>query len=212
MLSFEWWLPRYLFLCRSLPLNCHVSGSFAYQGCWLAENSPDSKGDAYDREHAQRETQRRRDPLRDDEPKVKDGKTFAVFLATQDRSWHPPRGEYSGESQHHWHHDRHQPSIDGKARDGIGKRKRSGQLSASFALANPVARLTIDAWLVPVMVPMVLGLTAVFTAWRVPRPILRGEKYRERFTVFYLWFIITQWVTPSLCFALSMFAIIRVAF
>ena len=38
---------------------------------------------------------------------------------------------------------------------------------------------------------MVLGLTAVFTAWRVPRPILRGEKYRERFTVFYLWFIIT---------------------
>jgi len=85
-------------------------------------------------------------------------------------------------------------------------------LSASFALANPVARLTIDSWLVPVMVPMVLGLTAVFTAWRVPRPILRGEKYRERFTVFYLWFIITRWVTPWLCFALSMFAIMRVAF
>ena len=84
-------------------------------------------------------------------------------------------------------------------------------LSASFALANPVARLTIDSWLVPVMVPMVLGLTAVFTAWRVPRPILRGEKYRERFTVFYLWFIITRWVTPVLCFALSIFAIIRVA-
>ena len=83
-------------------------------------------------------------------------------------------------------------------------------LSASFALANPVARLTIDSWLVPVMVPMVLGLTAVFTAWRVPRPILRGEKYRERFTVFYLWFIITRWVTPLLCFALSIFAIMRV--
>ena len=84
-------------------------------------------------------------------------------------------------------------------------------LSASFALANPVARLTIDSWLVPVMVPMVLGLTAVFTGWRVPRPILRGEKYRERFTVFYLWFIITRWVTPVLCFALSIFAIMRVA-
>ena len=84
-------------------------------------------------------------------------------------------------------------------------------LSASFALANPAARLTIDSWLVPVMVPMVLGLTAVFTAWRVPRPILRGEKYRERFTVFYLWFIITRWVTPILCFALSIFAIMRVA-
>ena len=83
-------------------------------------------------------------------------------------------------------------------------------LSASFALANPVARLTIDSWLVPVMVPMVLGLTAVFTAWRVPRPILRGEKYRERFTVFYLWFIITRWVTPVLCYALSIFAIMRV--
>jgi NSS family neurotransmitter:Na+ symporter len=84
-------------------------------------------------------------------------------------------------------------------------------LSASFALANPVARLTIDSWLVPVMVPMVLGLTAVFAAWRVPRPILRGEKYRERFTVFYLWFIITRWVTPALCLALSIFAIMRVA-
>ena len=84
-------------------------------------------------------------------------------------------------------------------------------LSASFALANPVARLTIDSWLVPVMVPMVLGLTAVFTAWRVPRPILRGEKYRERFTVFYLWFIITRWVTPAICFALSIFAITRAA-
>ena len=82
-------------------------------------------------------------------------------------------------------------------------------VSASFALANPVARLTIDSWLVPVMVPMVLGLTAVFTGWRVPRPILRGEKYRERFTVFYLWFIITRWVTPVLCFALSIFAIMR---
>jgi hypothetical protein len=51
----------------------------------------------------------------------------------------------------------------------------------------------------------------VFAAWRVPRPILRGEKYRERFTVFYLWFIITRWVTPALCFALSIFAIMRVA-
>jgi NSS family neurotransmitter:Na+ symporter len=84
-------------------------------------------------------------------------------------------------------------------------------LFAAFVLANPVARLTIDSWLVPVLVPLVLGLTAVFTAWRVPRPILRGEKYRERFTVFYLWFIITRWVTPPLCFALSIFAIMRVA-
>ena len=65
-------------------------------------------------------------------------------------------------------------------------------------------------WLVPVMVPMVLGLTAVFTAWRC-EAYLRGEKYRERFTVFYLWFIITRWVTPVLCFALSIFAIMRVA-
>ena len=61
------------------------------------------------------------------------------------------------------------------------------------------------------MVPLVLGLTAVFAAWRVPRPILRGEEYRERFTMFYLWFIITRWVTPPLCFALSIFAIMRVA-
>lgn len=85
-------------------------------------------------------------------------------------------------------------------------------MSASLAITNPLARHTMDSWLVPVMVPLVLGVTAFFTAWRVPRPILRGEKYRERFKVFYLWFWVIRWVTPLICLSLSLLAIVRVLF
>ena len=83
-------------------------------------------------------------------------------------------------------------------------------MSASLAITNPLARHTMDSWLVPVMVPLVLGATAFFTAWRIPRPILRGEKYRERFKVFYLWFLVIRWLTPLVCLALSTLALVRV--
>jgi len=83
-------------------------------------------------------------------------------------------------------------------------------VAASLAITEANFRQTIDGWLVPILIPFVLGVTALFTAWRVPRPILRGEKYREPFSVFYAWFLLLRWVAPVLCFALGMLTLVRV--
>ena len=69
-------------------------------------------------------------------------------------------------------------------------------VTASLALTEAGLRQTIDGWLVPILIPFVLGITAFFTAWRVPRPILRGEKYREPFSLFYGWFLLLRWFAP----------------
>lgn len=82
-------------------------------------------------------------------------------------------------------------------------------VSGALMMSEPLARQTIDTWLVPVLVPFVLGVTALFAVWRVPRPILRGEKYREPFAVFYVWYVIARWLTPVFCFTLSVLALLR---
>ena len=83
-------------------------------------------------------------------------------------------------------------------------------VTASLALTEAGLRQTIDGWLVPILIPFVLGITAFFTAWRVPRPILRGEKYREPFSPFYGWFLLVRWFAPVLCFALGILTLVRV--
>lgn len=83
-------------------------------------------------------------------------------------------------------------------------------VSAALALTEAGLRQTIDGWLVPILIPFVLGITAFFTAWRVPRPILRGEKYREPFPLFYGWFLLLRWFAPVLCFALGILTLLRV--
>ena len=83
-------------------------------------------------------------------------------------------------------------------------------VTSSLALTEAGLRQTIDGWLVPILIPFVLGITAFFTAWRVPRPILRGEKYREPFSLFYGWFLLLRWFTPVLCFALGILTLVRV--
>ena len=83
-------------------------------------------------------------------------------------------------------------------------------VTASLALTEAGLRQTIDGWLVPILIPFVLGITAFFTAWRVPRPILRGEKYREPFSLFYGWFLLLRWFAPVLCFALGILTLMRV--
>lgn len=82
--------------------------------------------------------------------------------------------------------------------------------AASLAITEASLRQTIDGWLVPILIPLVLGITAFFTAWRVPRPILRGEKYREPFPLFYGWFFLLRWFAPVLCFALGILTLLRV--
>lgn len=82
--------------------------------------------------------------------------------------------------------------------------------AASLSITESTLRQTIDGWLVPILIPFVLGITALFTAWRVPRPILRGEKYREPFPLFYGWFLLLRWLAPTLCFALGILTLLRV--
>lgn len=82
--------------------------------------------------------------------------------------------------------------------------------AASLSITESSLRQTIDGWLVPILIPFVLGITALFTAWRVPRPILRGEKYREPFPLFYGWFLFLRWLAPTLCFALGILTLLRV--
>lgn len=82
--------------------------------------------------------------------------------------------------------------------------------AASLSITESSLRQTIDGWLVPILIPFVLGITALFTAWRVPRPILRGEKYREPFPLFYGWFLLLRWLAPTLCFALGILTLLRV--
>ena len=83
-------------------------------------------------------------------------------------------------------------------------------ITAALAITETALRQTIDGWLVPILIPFVLGITAFFTAWRVPRPILRGEKYREPFPLFYGWFVLLRWFAPVLCFALAILTLVRV--
>lgn len=82
--------------------------------------------------------------------------------------------------------------------------------SAALAITGNELRQTIDGWLVPILIPFVLGITGVFTAWRVPRPILRGEKYREPFPLFYGWFFLLRWLAPVLCLMLGILTLLRV--
>ena len=82
--------------------------------------------------------------------------------------------------------------------------------SAALAITGNELRQTIDGWLVPILIPFILGITGVFTAWRVPRPILRGEKYREPFPLFYGWFFLLRWLAPVLCLMLGILTLLRV--
>ena len=81
--------------------------------------------------------------------------------------------------------------------------------AASLAITEDGLRQTIDGWLVPILIPCVLGITALFTGWRIPRPILRAEKYREPFPLFYGWFLLLRWVVPILCFTLGILTLLR---
>jgi NSS family neurotransmitter:Na+ symporter len=54
----------------------------------------------------------------------------------------------------------------------------------------------IARWALPVS----LCLTAIFAGWLVPRPILRGELYREPDWLFRLWWWLLRWCVPPICF------------
>lgn len=50
-------------------------------------------------------------------------------------------------------------------------------------------------WLLPGSVLII----ALFVGWLMPRPILRGELYREPMWLFRLWWYVLRWLVPSAC-------------
>jgi len=59
----------------------------------------------------------------------------------------------------------------------------------------PQLSVILGEWLLPVS----LLLTALFVGWQMPRPILRGELYREPQWLFRLWWWVIRWMTPPVC-------------
>jgi len=59
-----------------------------------------------------------------------------------------------------------------------------------------LATVTVE-WLIPAS----LLATSVFVGWLMPRPVLRGELYREPLWLFWLWWRVMRWVAPPICAA-----------
>ena len=53
----------------------------------------------------------------------------------------------------------------------------------------------ISQWLLPIS----LLATAIFVGWLMPRPVLRGELYREPKWLFHCWWIALRWLVPMSC-------------
>lgn len=59
-----------------------------------------------------------------------------------------------------------------------------------------LATVTVE-WLIPAS----LLATSLFVGWLMPRPVLRGELYREPLWLFWLWWHILRWLVPPVCVA-----------
>ena len=89
---------------------------------------------------------------------------------------------------------------------GLGR--VSGAILAA-TLASVVAAVTLFVGDTPLIsvgglitrwaLPLSVLFTAVFTGWLLPRPILRGELYREPFWLFRLWWWLLRWCVPPVC-------------
>lgn len=88
---------------------------------------------------------------------------------------------------------------------------RPGGAILAATLAVLIASMLLfssDATLVQVsmmlgewLLPLSLLSTALFVGWQMPRPILRGELYREPLWLFRLWWWIVRWMVPPACVA-----------
>jgi len=63
-------------------------------------------------------------------------------------------------------------------------------------LLTSLATVTVD-WLIPTS----LLATSLFVGWLMPRPVLRGELYREPLWLFWLWWRVLRWLVPPVCVA-----------
>lgn len=76
-------------------------------------------------------------------------------------------------------------------------------ISSVFTLAlilterGASALLWLDVSLSSVLLPLSMLLVAVFVGWRMPRPIVRGELYREPYWLFVSWWELLRLIVPT---------------
>jgi len=75
-------------------------------------------------------------------------------------------------------------------------------LMAALWLTQPSLASLVDGYLIPLFAPALIAVIAIFVGWLVPRPILRGEQFKERPWLFSLWMMTLRWLTPAACLML----------
>jgi NSS family neurotransmitter:Na+ symporter len=73
-------------------------------------------------------------------------------------------------------------------------------VTVAIALFSAEAPLSdLGYWVTRWLLPASILVTALFVGWVLPRPILRGELFREPAWLFRLWWWLLRWCAPICC-------------
>ena len=72
-------------------------------------------------------------------------------------------------------------------------------LTSMLLFSSDAALVQVSVMLGEWLLPLSLLATGLFVGWQLPRPILRGELYREPRWLFRLWWWVMRWVVPPVC-------------
>ena len=72
-------------------------------------------------------------------------------------------------------------------------------VAAVTLFADETAFIAVGGFIARWALPASVLLTAVFTGWLLPRPVLRSELYREPYWLFRLWWWLLRWCVPPIC-------------
>ena len=67
---------------------------------------------------------------------------------------------------------------------------------AALLFGGTLPLLRVGSWSMQWLLPCSVLLTAGFVGWLMPRPVLRGELYREPRWLFRLWWFVLRWFVP----------------
>ena len=79
---------------------------------------------------------------------------------------------------------------------------------AALLFGGTLPLLRVGTWSMQWLLPCSVFLTAWFVGWLMPRPVLRGELYREPTWLFRLWWFVLRWMAPPA----SLFWLLRAVF
>lgn len=67
---------------------------------------------------------------------------------------------------------------------------------ATLLFGGTLPLLRVGTWSMQWLLPCIVAVTAGFVGWLMPRPVLRGELYREPSWFFRLWRFVIRWLAP----------------